>query len=209
MRFSLPGTKGDGRTNPNARTWRIFWSYLPDWCLTIFLWVSRRFISTNLSLQSHRRRSTILLILSCFVPRTKLTRRECSTSSIKYGTCPSATRILTADRRESTDVLSDGHITRIPLRRSRTDQSVAFGAVCGAGPRCDYRLYGVSLAPHRSRSLPPIQIAWCFDCLAPSSGLTCKTFPAEESLTAEHSSGARLGTLTQECWGCYSPSGSP
>lgn len=23
------------------RKWRIFWSYLPDWILTIFLWVSR------------------------------------------------------------------------------------------------------------------------------------------------------------------------
>ncbi|KAK1922360.1 phosphatidic acid phosphatase type 2/haloperoxidase, partial [Papiliotrema laurentii] len=36
-----------------ARRWKIFWSYLPDWCLTIFLWVDgyrRVFSVTDTSL---------------------------------------------------------------------------------------------------------------------------------------------------------------
>jgi len=40
--ITLPGTTSSdehGRVTPRARHWRIFWSYLPDWCLTIFLWV--------------------------------------------------------------------------------------------------------------------------------------------------------------------------
>lgn len=36
----LPGTAAEhGRATSTARRWRIFWSYLPDWALTIFLWV--------------------------------------------------------------------------------------------------------------------------------------------------------------------------
>lgn len=39
FRINLPGTKADhGRVTPKVRRWRIFWSYLPDWVLTIFLW---------------------------------------------------------------------------------------------------------------------------------------------------------------------------
>jgi len=41
MRFNLPGTVGqNGRTTGKERKWKIFWSYFPDWLLTIFLWVS-------------------------------------------------------------------------------------------------------------------------------------------------------------------------
>lgn len=41
MKFNLPGTVGQhGRSTGKERTWKLFWSYLPDWILTIFLWVS-------------------------------------------------------------------------------------------------------------------------------------------------------------------------
>ncbi len=38
MPIRLPGTGPDVEPR-KARKWRIFWSYLPDWVLTIFLWV--------------------------------------------------------------------------------------------------------------------------------------------------------------------------
>jgi len=41
MKFNLPGTVGqNGRATGKERKWKIFWSYFPDWLLTIFLWVS-------------------------------------------------------------------------------------------------------------------------------------------------------------------------
>lgn len=35
MKITLPGTDGQ---SSKARKWKIFWSYLPEWVLTIFLW---------------------------------------------------------------------------------------------------------------------------------------------------------------------------
>ncbi|KAI9636581.1 putative phospholipid metabolism-related protein [Dioszegia hungarica] len=43
MAYTLPGTGESAcAANPvRARRWRIFWSYLPDWCLTILFWVTK------------------------------------------------------------------------------------------------------------------------------------------------------------------------